>query len=245
MTTEGSDPTRGDGDAGREARDDVDDDVEVGSASVAALDTYRSLLERYRQTLDLMSPRGFEQLDTKLDEAERYAEVIAELAQAEGPVLDLGTGAGLPGVVVAVRLQPRTVWWVERRRRRAVFLAQVVAHTHLTNVRVAEADVRELTAASVGEVAAVTAQAVASFADVAGLTRHLWGHDVLLVSRKGPGWQDEVAELREVATGWAEAEGGRRGRVVDVEVVRAEPLHTRGSLIALRVRGGSTCPSSV
>jgi 16S rRNA (guanine527-N7)-methyltransferase len=229
---------------GRE-RDEDRDDGDPATTAAAALATYRSLLDRYRHTLDLMSPRGFEDLDTKLDEAERYAQAVAEDAPPVGPVLDLGTGAGLPGVVVAVRLRPRSVWWVERRRRRAVFLTQVAAHARLVNVHVVEADVRSLAMRSIGPVAAVTAQAVASFAEVAVLTRHLWGGDVLLVSRKGPGWQDEVAELRTVAGTWIEEDERRAGRVVDVEVVRSEPLHTRGSLIALRVRGGSACPSSV
>ncbi len=210
-----------------------------------ALDTYRALLAQYRHALDLMSPRGFDGLETKLAEAERYADAVANLVVPEGPVLDLGSGAGLPGVVVAVRLRPRPVWWVERRRRRSVFLTQVAARAGLDHVRVADVDVRELTIEAVGPVAAVTAQAVASFAEVAQLTRHLWGSDVLLVSRKGPGWREEIAALQAAAAGWPAVGAGRGGPVVDVEVVRTEALHTRGSLIAVRVRGGSSCPSSV
>ncbi len=219
--------------------------AEPVDAGDPALTVYRDLLVKYRHTLDLMSTRGHEELETKLAEAERYAAAVAELAGPAGPVLDLGSGAGLPGVVLAVRLRPRPVWWVERRRRRAVFLVQVVAHARLTHVRVAEDDVRRLDLGDVGPVAAVTAQAVASFAEVARLTRHLWGPDVLLVSRKGPDWQDEVDRLRDAVAGWRDDDERRSDRVVNVEVERAEPLHTRGSLIAVRVRGGSSCPSSV
>ncbi|MFN2382578.1 MAG: RsmG family class I SAM-dependent methyltransferase, partial [Guyparkeria sp.] len=74
-------------------------------------------------------------------------------------MLDLGSGAGLPGVVVAARVAPREVWWVERRRRRATFLTQVAAHARLSSVRVVVDDVRRITRPPDG-VATVTAQAV-------------------------------------------------------------------------------------
>ena len=205
----------------------------------AALVVYREQLARFRRTLDLMSDRGFAELDAKMAEAERYAAAIAVHAVPLGAVLDLGTGAGLPGVVVAARLAPRRVWWVERRRRRAAFLDQTAAHAGLREVRVAAADVRTLDVSATGRVAAVTAQAVASIDQVAALTRHLWSDDVLLVSRKGPGWEAEVEALRGAAHGWG-AYGGSAG----VEVVATEALGSGGTLVAVRVRGGSACPPS-
>ncbi|MDF1521732.1 MAG: class I SAM-dependent methyltransferase [Trueperaceae bacterium] len=222
---EGS-PALGVGDSGAAASD---------IAARAAIDAYRALLERYRGTLDLMSPRAFDELDAKVAEAERYAAVVARFAPETGAVLDLGTGAGLPGAVVAARLAPRPVWWVERRHRRATFLAQVAARAGFEAVRVADRDVRDLDAVAVGPVVAVTAQAVASFEAVASLTRHLWDERVLLVSRKGPGWEAEVEALRQAVAGWGTA---------TVEVVATEPLGTRGTLIAVRVQGGPACPPS-
>jgi 16S rRNA (guanine527-N7)-methyltransferase len=195
-----------------------------------AIAQYTNLLQRYRKTLDLMSDKAFGDLDRLLAEAERYAAAIQAHAAGEGVVVDLGTGAGLPGVVVAARLAPRPVWWVERRRRRSAFLTQVAAGAGLVNVRVVADDVRNLKPPAEG-VAAISAQAVAKFDQVAALTRHLWGSKVLLVSRKGPDWQDEVAALR--AHGVA-AQGG----TARVEVVVAEPLEGRGTLVAVEVSGG-------
>ncbi len=210
----------------------------IGRAN-AALVVYREQLARFRRTLDLMSDRGYAELETKMAEAERYVVAVLRYATAEGAVLDLGTGAGLPGIVVAARLAPRRVWWVERRRRRAAFLDQVAARAGLREVRVAAEDVRTLDVARTGCVAAVTAQAVAALDQVAALTRHLWADDVLLVSRKGPGWEAELEALRAVATGW-----GAYGGPAVVDVVATEPLGTSGTLVAVRVRGGSACPPS-
>jgi len=200
------------------------------TGEVDALAAYRTLLGRYHRTLDLLSPQAYADLDRWLAEAERYAAAVAALASAAGPVVDLGSGAGLPGVVVAARLAPREVWWVERRRRRAAFLTQVAAHAGLTAVRVVADDVRRLARPEAG-VAAVTAQAVGTLSEVAALTRHLWGPRVLLVSRKGPDWPDEVAAL----TAWWRRQAAAAAAP---RVLSAEPLGTRGTLVAVEVRGG-------
>jgi 16S rRNA (guanine527-N7)-methyltransferase len=230
------------------------DPADAPTPGEAAIAAYRLVLERYHLTLDLASPQAFADLDRHLDEAERYAHAVREFAPEAGPVLDLGSGAGLPGVVVAARLAPREVWWVERRRRRAAFLTQVAAHAGLTSVRVVSDDVRRLDRPEPG-VAAVTAQAVGTLVEVASLTRHLWGDRVVLISRKGPDWPQEVDALR----AWWRAHGGaaevagtaglERPRsgvgTVDAQglsaaphVLRAEPLGTRGTLIAVELRGG-------
>jgi len=193
-----------------------------------------ALLERYHRTLDLLSPAGYADIERHLAEAERYAVAVGELAAEAGPVLDLGSGAGLPGVVVAARLAPREIWWVERRRRRATFLTQVAAQARLASVRVIGDDVRRLPRPP-GGVAAVTAQAVGTLREVAGLTRRLWGPRVLLVSRKGPDWRTEVAELEDWwRDDWNAAEDGW----AKPRVLRAEPLGTRGTLVAVELRGG-------
>ncbi len=197
----------------------------------AALEAYRRLLLRYRDTLDLMSPQGLADLDAKLAEADRYAAAVGELAQPGGVLMDLGSGAGLPAVVVAARLGGWAHRWVERRRKRAAFLTQVVAHTGMGDrVRVVAADVQTLHRDEIGPVVAVTAQAVASLLRVAELTAHLWADDgVLLVSRKGPAWEAEVEALASAYRGQAEA-----------SVLRVEPLGTRGTLIAVRLTPSRT-----
>lgn len=219
----------------------------------AAIEAYRRVLERYHRTLDLMSPRAFTDPDRHLAEAERYATAVVELADGEGVVLDLGSGAGLPGAVVAARLAPREVWWVERRRRRAAFLTQVAAHAGLDGVRVVADDVRRLERPGRG-VAAVTAQAVGTLVEIAFLTRHLWADRVVLISRKGPDWAEEVDAL----AAWWRDQGGaahdarQEGRVrvagqgavaaqglsAVPHVLRAEPLGTRGTLVAVEIQGG-------
>ena len=195
------------------------------AASVAA---YRELLERYHHTLDLMSERGLADLDAKLGDAWAYAAAIERWA-GPGTVVDVGSGAGLPGVVVAAAAPQRPVVWVERRRRRSTFLGMVAAGCGLANVTVVTSDVRALRAAQLSQpLAAVTAQAVAAWPALYAMTRHLHGAAVVLVGRRGEDWATEVTALAET--------------IADrPTVLAAESLGRGGTLVVLSVPGGRPC----
>lgn len=200
----------------------------VKLSQAEAIVRYRSLLERYHRTLDLLSDRGLEELDRLLAEADLYSRVVARVVPAARTVLDVGSGAGLPGVVLAVRLPGVHVVLSERRRKRASFLALVVGQLGLDNVDVVPGDVAALTGLH-AEV--VVAQAVGTFAQVVRLTRGVAPSGAVFLSRKGPEWRQEVEAL--------EAEVG-----TSVAVVAEEALGHRGTLVALRFAGGAACPSS-
>jgi len=193
-----------------------------------AIARYRGLVERYHSTLDLLSDRGLAEMDRLLAEAERYAAVVARVAPGARTVLDVGSGAGLPGVVLAVRLPGVRVVLSERRRKRASFLALVVGQLGLDNAEVEHGDVAALTGL---EADVVVAQAVGTFREVVGLTKGVALPDAVFVSRKGPAWRREVEDLG--------AGGG-----ASVAVLAEEALGHRGTLVALRIAGGAACPSS-
>ncbi len=200
----------------------------VKLSQAEAIARYRGLLERYHPTLDLLSDRGLADLDRLLAEAERYAGVVARVAPAARTVLDVGSGAGLPGVVLAVRLPGHRVVLSERRRKRASFLALAVGQLGLDNVDVVPGDVTALAGL---DAEVVVAQAVGTFVEVVRLTRGVARAGAVFVSRKGPEWRQEVDAL--------EAEVG-----ASVAVVAEEALGHRGTLVGLRLAGGAACPSS-
>ncbi len=192
------------------------------------LEAYRNLLETYRQTLDLMSARALATLDLKLAEAQVYADLIAPQLSPTEQILDLGSGAGLPGVPLALAFPQHQVTWVERRQRRANFLRIVASQLELANVTVVGDDVRTLR----GETYSwICAQAVGRYALLYCLTRHLHTKTVTLVTRRGDLSPTERGEL-EYITG-----------PVLAEATATLPSH--GKLVALRLQGGQRCPSSV
>lgn len=58
----------------------------------------------------------------------------------EGPCLDLGTGAGLPGLVLAIARPELAFVLVESNRRKCSFLMEAVRQVGVANARVLEAD---------------------------------------------------------------------------------------------------------
>jgi len=60
----------------------------------------------------------------------------AHVSRADGSAIDLGSGAGLPGLPVAIACPWLTVHLVEARRARAAFLELAVEQLQLPNVRV-------------------------------------------------------------------------------------------------------------
>ncbi|MDR9390554.1 MAG: RsmG family class I SAM-dependent methyltransferase [Trueperaceae bacterium] len=188
----------------------------------AALARYRAQIERYHATLDLMSPAGLADLDRHLADARAYADLAADLDPAPRRALDLGSGVGLPGVVLAASVEDLPVELVERRAKRATFLRLAVAAVG-ADAQVVVGDVRRTAGPPVD---LVTAQAVAPFADVYALVRHRLAPDAVLMARKGDAWRAEVDALAEAADG------------ASVEVVAERPASGRGILLAVRVRGG-------
>jgi 16S rRNA (guanine527-N7)-methyltransferase len=199
----------------------------------AALDRYVALVRRYHATLDLMSDAGLARLDRYVADALRYVDAVASLEPEPRRLLDVGSGVGLPGIVVAAALPDVAIELVERRRKRATFLRMAAAAVGRVDVVVRDADVR----ATQGEPAdVVTAQAVARLAEVYRLVRHRCADPVVLVARKGPEWSEEVEELA------AQAAQAEAASITDV--LLQEPLEGSGTLVAVRVRGGRPCRSS-
>ena len=115
--------------------------------------------------------------------------VIAPLLPA-GSVVDLGSGAGLPGIVLALLRPDCTFTLVDATRRRTDFLAEVVDRLGLTAVSVRWARAEELAGTLSADV--VVARAVAP---LERLVR--WGLPLLrpggeLLALKGAGAEDEA-----------------------------------------------------
>lgn len=70
--------------------------------------------------------------------------LVADLVPDNSSVADIGSGAGLPGLVLAVRRPDLTVTLIEPLLRRSTFLTEAVGELGLTNVDVVRARAEEL-----------------------------------------------------------------------------------------------------
>jgi 16S rRNA (guanine527-N7)-methyltransferase len=125
---------------------------------------------------------------------------VDELAGA-ARIADLGSGAGLPGLVLAACLPDARVDLIESAGRKCEFLRDATARMGLENAAVV-CERSEEWAAGEGREAydAVTARAVGSLAVLAELASPLLGEGGLLVAWKGARSESEEAEVERAAS---------------------------------------------
>jgi 16S rRNA (guanine527-N7)-methyltransferase len=168
---------------------------------------------------------------------------LADLLAPGAAVVDLGSGAGLPGVVLAAVRPDLHVVLLEPLLRRAGFLEQVVAALDLPNAVVRRGRAEELGGGRLagpgmpadGRVDAVVARAVAPLERLAGWALPLLRPGGRLLALKGASAEAELAAAAPALS----AAGARSSRVV--EVGDAAQL-TAGRVIEV-VAGAASAPS--
>lgn len=116
---------------------------------------------------------------------------LLDHAPTDGAWLDIGSGAGLPGLVIAI-LQERQVELVEPRKLRTAFLCDAADALDLKNVIVQTAKVERTS----GVAAAISARAVAALPALFAMAAHRSTRKTVWVLPKGRNAQSEVAEAR-------------------------------------------------
>ncbi|WP_138444888.1 16S rRNA (guanine(527)-N(7))-methyltransferase RsmG [Sinomonas susongensis] len=116
--------------------------------------------------------------------------VIESEFAGNATVADVGSGAGLPGLCLALARPDLTLVLIEPLERRVVWLEEVVADLGLDNVRV----LRSRAEQAVGHVNAdyVTARAVSALSKLVPITLPLLGGSGSLVAIKGRSAAEEV-----------------------------------------------------
>ncbi len=117
-----------------------------------------------------------------------------------GRVADIGSGAGFPGLVLAVALPRAEVDLIESVGRKCAFIERAAQAAGIGNVRVLNARSEEVAAASGREsYDAVTARAVGRLSTLAELASPLLRENGVLVAWKGKRDPDEEAQLTRAA----------------------------------------------
>ncbi len=122
--------------------------------------------------------------------------VVAELLPDSGDLVDIGSGAGLPGIVLAM-LRPKVqVVLLEPLLRRAVFLEECLSQLDLPNATVVRARAEEMAGVIKADVA--TARAVAPLDRLAGWAAGLLRPGGQILAIKGQAAEEELAAARPV-----------------------------------------------
>lgn len=121
--------------------------------------------------------------------------VVEELIATGARVADVGSGAGLPGLCLALARPDLQITLIEPLERRVQWLDEVVADLGLTNVRVLRARA-EQARDEVGEVDVVTARAVSALVGLVDITLPLLRGTGELLALKGRSAADEVRKAQ-------------------------------------------------
>ena len=116
--------------------------------------------------------------------------VMAEAIEPGIDVADIGSGAGLPGLVIAIVRPDLTITLVEPLLRRTTFLEEVVSALGLTNVEIVRARAEELHGKR--EFTCVTSRAVAPMTRLLDWSMPLVRPGGYLLAMKGSGVHEEL-----------------------------------------------------
>jgi 16S rRNA (guanine527-N7)-methyltransferase len=155
--------------------------------AVELLLDYLELLSRWNATYNLTAVRDPLAMVTShlLDSL-----AVAHLVRGER-VADIGSGAGLPGIPLAILSPERQITLIDANGKKTRFLREAVRALRLTNVSIQARRVESVT----GEFDTVTARAFASIADMLRLAGHLLAADGILLALKGQLHKEEILGL--------------------------------------------------
>ena len=139
--------------------------VGLDSACVTRMLAYVRLLERWNRTFNLVSRKDMDRVV-----ARHLLDSLSVLPWLTGRrIMDLGSGAGLPGIPLALACPDLSFTLLDRSSRKIRFLTQVIGELDLANVFVRCQNVE----AGSGEekFSTITARAVAPATEVWGLIR--------------------------------------------------------------------------
>lgn len=153
----------------------------------AKLLAYLDLLAKWNRTYNLTAVRDPDEMVSR-----HLLDSLAVLPYLHGKTLaDVGSGAGLPGIPLAIARPAMRVTLIESNGKKARFQREAVRSLSLDNVTVVQARVQE----AAGPFAAVTARAFASLADMLAWGGHLLADDGRWLALKGHADPAEIAAI--------------------------------------------------
>jgi len=163
---------------------------EPDAATTARLEAFTDLLLRWTLRINLIAERDAASVRNR--HIADSLQLASLLPPGDGPVGDLGSGGGFPGLVLAIATG-RPFHLVESDRRKAAFLTEAAARLGLDHVRV---HTMRIEAVELPPLAALTARALAPLDDLLGHAERLLAPGGVAIFPKGRTAEDELTAAR-------------------------------------------------
>ena len=173
------------------------------------LQGYLALIQKWNKVYNLTAVRDPQEMLTHhvLDSLTAVAPLLRHTGGAAARVLDVGSGGGLPGIVLAICRPELDVSCVDTVGKKAAFIQQVAASLKLPNLRGVHARVESLS----GPFDVICCRAFAALPDFVNWSRGALAPTGVWMAMKGKHPQEEIDALPQ-----------------GVQVFHVEPLHVPG-----------------
>lgn len=196
---------------------------DVSRETESALRTYQALLLKWQKKINLISPTTM--VDSWIRHFEDSAQLLPLIPTGAKTLYDLGSGAGFPGLVLAIARPDIAVTLIESDAKKCAFLQAVSRETGavvtVKNARIQSA-VTELPVPDL-----VTARALAPLESLLKYAAP-WAESATLIFPKGENWQAEIDAAKQV--GWTfdyeaiPSKTEKNARILVLKNVRKTPV---------------------
>ena len=168
--------------------------ISLSTRQIDKLLDYLALLVKWNSVYNLTSVRDPQQMVIQ-----HLLDAMSALFAFKGAkrVLDVGTGGGLPGIVIAIwamEAEPEMqVHLIDTVKKKTAFLTQVKAELGLEQVTVHSGHVEKLVSENTFDV--ITSRAFAELIDFVNLSGHLLEQDGSMIALKGKMPEEEIQRL--------------------------------------------------
>ncbi len=177
-------------------------DLGASEQAIEKLKKYTELLEKWQKAINLVAPSTLGDLWGRhiLDSAQLYPIIrnacASEGFDGSGRIIDLGSGGGLPGIVLAA-MGVEHITLIESDTRKCVFLSETARALGLDNVTVLNKRIESVDPGSSPGLRAgvITARALAPLKTLVEWASPMLLEGGMMVFPKGETWAGEVADL--------------------------------------------------
>ena len=167
---------------------------------------YKNLLIKWNKVFNLISVKGVDEIVTH-----HFLDCLAVVPFIEGKnVLDVGSGAGLPGIIIGLCYPEKNITLVDSVGKKTTFLKQTCAELNLSNITVINKRVQDITTSKLFD--SIIARAFAEMQVLIDLTRHLIEDKGVWYGMKSKKFNEEeigtnfVVEKRDIVVPYLDAE---------------------------------------